>query len=84
LRSALAAEKRTWRKAAVGYIVEHGTADERELLDANYMRSLFDRSWQGSVTERLGAARILGRLQVPELSGYLYELARELMNDPDR
>ncbi|MFT5086068.1 MAG: AAA family ATP:ADP antiporter [Planctomycetota bacterium] len=84
LRSALAAEKRTWRKAAVGYIVEHGTDEERELLDANYMRSLFDRSWQGSVTERLGAARILGRLQVPELSGYLDELARELMNDPDR
>jgi len=84
LRTALAAEKRTWRKAAVGYIVEHGTEEERELLDANYMRSFFDRSWQGSATERLGVARILGRLQEPELSGYLDELVRELMNDPDR
>ncbi len=84
LRAALAAEKRTWRKAAVGYIVEYGTAEERNLLDANYMRSLFDRSWQGSVTERLGAARILGRLHQPDLGDYLDELARELMSDPDR
>jgi ATP:ADP antiporter, AAA family len=84
LRAALAMEKRTWRKAAVGYIVEYGTAEERDLLDANYMRSLFDSSWQGSVKERLGAARILGRLRQPELGDYLHELARELMNDSDR
>ncbi len=83
LRTALESEDRAWRQAAVGYIAEHGTDEENELLDANYMRSLFDKNWQGDVAERLGAARILGRLDRPEMRDYLRELAHELMADSD-
>ena len=83
LRAALAAEDRRWRGAALGYIAERGTAEENALIDPAYMRSYFDHRWHEDAEERLGAARILGRMDQPDLEPYLGELTRELMQDAD-
>lgn len=83
LRAALAASDRRWRGAALGYIAERGTAEENALIDPAYMRTYFDHRWHEDAEERIGAARILGRMDQPELEPYLGELTRELMRDTD-
>ncbi len=77
LRDYLKSDKRCVINAALAYIADYGTPEERELIDEELISAAMNDDSVEAELSRVLVARVLGVLNKPEFSGYI----ETLLND---